>query len=88
TKRRKEEDEDEYEGFELGFGEKMAFLKGEPLIRKLALVSKYAVLPGAMIAALVYSPPDFVSVNVYGSYKIKIFPLRAILTKLVMDVRV
>ncbi|KAF4352412.1 hypothetical protein G4B88_018844 [Cannabis sativa] len=60
TKRRKEEDEDEYEGFELGFGEKMAFLKGEPLIRKLALVSKYAVLPGAMIAALVYSPPDFV----------------------------
>lgn len=42
----------------------MAFLnvlKGEPLVTKLAAVAKYAVLPGAMIAALIYSPPDFLS---------------------------
>lgn len=38
----------------------MNVLKGEPLVTKLAVAAKYAVLPGAMIAALVYSPPDYV----------------------------
>ncbi|KAL3510646.1 hypothetical protein ACH5RR_030047 [Cinchona calisaya] len=34
-------------------------MKGEPLVTKLAVLSKYAVLPCAMIAALIYSPPDY-----------------------------
>lgn len=38
----------------------MALMRGEPLVRKLALFAKYAVLPAAMAAALVYSPPDYV----------------------------
>ncbi|KAK9075183.1 hypothetical protein SSX86_003504 [Deinandra increscens subsp. villosa] len=33
---------------------------GEPLVKKLAAVSVFGVLPGAMIASLVYSPPDFI----------------------------
>ncbi|KAL4579152.1 hypothetical protein LXL04_015289 [Taraxacum kok-saghyz] len=33
---------------------------GEPLVKKLAAVSVFGVLPGAMIASLIYSPPDFV----------------------------
>ncbi|KAG7037970.1 hypothetical protein SDJN02_01603, partial [Cucurbita argyrosperma subsp. argyrosperma] len=37
----------------------MALMKGEPLVRKLAVFAKYVVLPGAMAAALVYSPPDY-----------------------------
>ncbi|CAK9178284.1 unnamed protein product [Ilex paraguariensis] len=36
-------------------------MKGEPLVAKLALLAKYGVLPGAMIAALIYSPPDYAS---------------------------
>lgn len=40
---------------------KMEFMRGEPLVRKLAVLSKYGVLPGAMIAALIYSPPDYAS---------------------------
>ena len=39
----------------------MAFMRGEPLVSKLAMLAKYAVLPGAMIAALIYSPPDYSS---------------------------
>ncbi|KAG5542723.1 hypothetical protein RHGRI_015739 [Rhododendron griersonianum] len=39
----------------------MAFMRGEPLVAKLAVIAKYGVLPGAMIAALIYSPPDYVS---------------------------
>ncbi|KAL5845502.1 hypothetical protein ACOSQ3_011557 [Xanthoceras sorbifolium] len=39
----------------------MSFMRGEPLVAKLAVLAKYAVLPGAMIAALVYSPPDYAS---------------------------
>ncbi|EYU36588.1 hypothetical protein MIMGU_mgv1a017608mg [Erythranthe guttata] len=37
----------------------LGVLKGEPLITKLAALAKYGVLPGAMIAALIYSPPDY-----------------------------
>ncbi|XAR61511.1 hypothetical protein NMG60_11015956 [Bertholletia excelsa] len=39
----------------------MAFMRGEPLVAKLAVLAKYGVFPGAMIAALVYSPPDYAS---------------------------
>ncbi|KAE8057437.1 hypothetical protein FH972_014130 [Carpinus fangiana] len=39
----------------------MALMRGEPLVKKLALLAKYVVLPGAMVAALVYSPPDYAS---------------------------
>ncbi|GAB2232426.1 hypothetical protein Droror1_Dr00011459 [Drosera rotundifolia] len=35
------------------------FLRGEPLLSKLATVAKFVVFPGAMIASLVYSPPDY-----------------------------
>ncbi|KAL9262944.1 hypothetical protein AKJ16_DCAP11403 [Drosera capensis] len=34
-------------------------LRGEPLLSKLAMVAKFVVFPGAMIASLVYSPPDY-----------------------------
>ncbi|PSR99489.1 DNA helicase [Actinidia chinensis var. chinensis] len=37
----------------------MTFMRGEPLVAKLAVLAKYAVLPGAMVAALIYSPPDY-----------------------------
>ncbi|KAL0322815.1 UNVERIFIED_CONTAM: hypothetical protein Sangu_1900800 [Sesamum angustifolium] len=37
----------------------LGVLKGQPLVTKVAAVAKYGVLPGAMIAALVYSPPDY-----------------------------
>ncbi|KAG7024085.1 hypothetical protein SDJN02_12898, partial [Cucurbita argyrosperma subsp. argyrosperma] len=37
----------------------MALMRGEPLVRKLAVFAKYAVLPAAMAAALLYSPPDY-----------------------------
>ncbi|KAK2660936.1 hypothetical protein Ddye_007469 [Dipteronia dyeriana] len=37
----------------------MAFMRGEPLVAKLAALAKFGVLPGAMIAALIYSPPDY-----------------------------
>ncbi|KAI3778818.1 hypothetical protein L2E82_08203 [Cichorium intybus] len=33
---------------------------GEPIVKKLAAVSVFGVLPGAMIASLIYSPPDFI----------------------------
>lgn len=39
---------------------KMAWMSGEPLVSKLAALAKYAVLPGVMAAAVIYSPPDFV----------------------------
>ncbi|KAK3232042.1 hypothetical protein Dsin_003923 [Dipteronia sinensis] len=39
----------------------MSFMRGEPLVAKLAALAKYGVLPGAMIAALVYSPPEYCS---------------------------
>ncbi|KAM7496530.1 hypothetical protein LguiA_020944 [Lonicera macranthoides] len=35
------------------------FMRGEPLVAKLAVLAKYAVLPGAMAVALIYSPPDY-----------------------------
>ncbi|KAF2310254.1 hypothetical protein GH714_007430 [Hevea brasiliensis] len=37
----------------------MAFMRGEPLVAKLAAVAKYVVLPGTMLAALIYSPPRY-----------------------------
>ncbi|KAJ4846468.1 hypothetical protein Tsubulata_047301 [Turnera subulata] len=36
------------------------FMKGEPLVTKLASFAKNVVLPGTMIAALLISPPDYV----------------------------
>ena len=39
----------------------MAFMRGEPLVTKLAVLAKYVMLPGAMLAAVVYSPPDYAS---------------------------
>lgn len=39
----------------------MAWMRGEPLVAKMAWLAKYAVVPGAMIAALIYSPPDYAS---------------------------
>ncbi|KAL0545330.1 hypothetical protein IC582_015208 [Cucumis melo] len=38
----------------------MALMRGEPLLRKLAALAQYVVLPGAMAAALIYSPPDYI----------------------------
>jgi len=35
------------------------FMRGEPLVAKLAVVAKYVVLPAAMAAAVIYSPPDY-----------------------------
>lgn len=37
----------------------MSLMKGEPLVRKVALIAKYAVFPGAMAAAVIYSPPTY-----------------------------
>lgn len=39
----------------------MSLMKGEPLVRKIALIAKYAVFPGAMAAAVIYSPPTYAS---------------------------
>ncbi|OIT29793.1 hypothetical protein A4A49_16418 [Nicotiana attenuata] len=39
----------------------MALMKGEPLVRKVALIAKYVVFPGAMAAAVIYSPPTYAS---------------------------
>lgn len=36
------------------------FMKGEPLVAKLAAIAKFGVFPAAMAAALFYSPPDYV----------------------------
>ncbi|GKD37833.1 hypothetical protein Tco_1258040, partial [Tanacetum coccineum] len=33
---------------------------GEPLVKKLAAVSVFGVLPAAMLTSLIYSPPDFI----------------------------
>lgn len=35
------------------------FTKGQPLVSKLATLAAYVVLPGAMAAAVMYSPPDY-----------------------------
>lgn len=35
------------------------FMKGQPLVSKLAALAEYAVLPAAMVAAIVYSPPNY-----------------------------
>ncbi|KAM0061717.1 hypothetical protein Hdeb2414_s0004g00139411 [Helianthus debilis subsp. tardiflorus] len=40
---------------------------GEPLVKKLAAVSVFGVLPGAMLASLIYSPPDFIYNNKHSS---------------------
>ncbi|KAG2693004.1 hypothetical protein I3843_08G076000 [Carya illinoinensis] len=37
----------------------MTLMRGEPLVMKLAALAKYVVLPGAMAAALIYSPPHY-----------------------------
>ncbi|KAL8130341.1 hypothetical protein V2J09_019496 [Rumex salicifolius] len=34
-------------------------LRGEPLVSKIALLAKYVIFPGAMIASILYCPPDF-----------------------------
>uniref|UniRef100_A0A7N2M7F2 Uncharacterized protein n=2 Tax=Fagaceae TaxID=3503 RepID=A0A7N2M7F2_QUELO len=39
----------------------MVFMRGEPLVAKLAVLAKYVVLPGAMAAAVIYSPPGYAS---------------------------
>ena len=39
----------------------MMMMRGEPLVTKLAVLAKYVVLPGAMAAAVLYSPPDYAS---------------------------
>ncbi|KAJ6306158.1 hypothetical protein OIU77_020351 [Salix suchowensis] len=36
------------------------FMKGEPLVAKLAAIAKFGVFPAVMAAALFYSPPDYV----------------------------
>ncbi|KAF3446925.1 hypothetical protein FNV43_RR12105 [Rhamnella rubrinervis] len=41
--------------------DEMAWMRGEPLVAKMAWLARYAVVPGAMIAALIYSPPDYAS---------------------------
>jgi hypothetical protein len=49
----------------------MALMRGEPLVKKLALLAKYVrdLLPGATVAALVYSPPDYASSSSSRSQK-------------------
>ncbi|KAB2044678.1 hypothetical protein F383_26660 [Gossypium arboreum] len=37
----------------------MVLLKGQPLVARLAAFSKYVVLPGSMVAAIIYSPPNY-----------------------------
>jgi hypothetical protein len=37
----------------------MAFMKGKAVITKVAALARFGVLPGAMVAALVYSPPNY-----------------------------
>lgn len=39
----------------------MAFMRGELLVAKLAALARFMVLPGAMAAAVIYSPPDYSS---------------------------
>ncbi|KAE9603355.1 hypothetical protein Lalb_Chr12g0209641 [Lupinus albus] len=39
----------------------MAFMKGKALVTKVAAFAKYGVLPGAMVASLIYSPPRYSS---------------------------
>lgn len=34
----------------------MSLMRGEPLVSKLATLAKFVVLPGAMVAAMIYSP--------------------------------
>nr|AFK39490.1 unknown [Lotus japonicus] len=41
----------------------MAFMKGKPLVTKVAALARYGLLPGAMVAALVYSPPNSSSLS-------------------------
>lgn len=41
----------------------MVLMRGEPLVTKLAALAKYVVFPGAMAAAVIYSPPDYTSKN-------------------------
>ncbi|KAF9683269.1 hypothetical protein SADUNF_Sadunf05G0195400 [Salix dunnii] len=36
------------------------FMKGEPLVAKLAAIAKFGVFPAVMAAALFYSPPDYI----------------------------
>ncbi|KAL7261565.1 hypothetical protein ACSBR1_000078 [Camellia fascicularis] len=47
----------------------MMMMRGEPLVAKLAVLAKYAVLPGAMVAALIYSPPHYSSSSSSSSNK-------------------
>ncbi|CAL5384422.1 unnamed protein product [Camellia sinensis] len=47
----------------------MMVMRGEPLVAKLAVLAKYAVLPGAMVAALIYSPPHYASSSSSSSNK-------------------
>jgi len=37
----------------------MAFLKGKAVVTKVAALARFGVLPAAMVAALVYSPPNY-----------------------------
>ncbi|KFK29150.1 hypothetical protein AALP_AA7G095300 [Arabis alpina] len=36
----------------------MSFMRGEALVSKLSAFAKYVVLPGTMVASLIYSPPS------------------------------
>ncbi|CAN6452657.1 unnamed protein product [Victoria cruziana] len=35
----------------------MAFMRGEPLLAKLANIARFVVFPAAMAASLIYVPP-------------------------------
>ena len=43
-------------------------MRGELLVTKLAVLAKYVVLPGAMAAAVLYSPPDYASSSLANNY--------------------
>lgn len=41
----------------------MAFMRGKPLIAKVAALATYVVFPAAMVAAVIYSPPSYTYSN-------------------------
>jgi hypothetical protein len=36
----------------------MGWMKGQPLVTKVAKIAQYVVFPGTMAAALIYCPPE------------------------------
>ncbi|PKI31109.1 hypothetical protein CRG98_048500 [Punica granatum] len=49
------------------------FKKGQPLVTKLATLAAYVVFPGAMAAAVIYSPPVYARSNKSSSSSSKTF---------------